>query len=60
VKKNRSAATMLFIVGAGRPASRCSTWNRRTSSAVAVSGGRRRKVAKRPTSRMSPTADLDP
>ena len=41
VKKNRSADTMLFIAGAGTPASRCSTWNRRTSSAVAVSGSDR-------------------
>jgi hypothetical protein len=31
VKKNRRAATMLFMVGAGMPASRCSIWNRRTS-----------------------------
>jgi hypothetical protein len=31
---------------------RCSIWNRRTSSAVAVSGERPRNVAKRPTSRM--------
>jgi hypothetical protein len=52
VKKNRNAETMLFIVGVGTPASRCSIWNRRTSSAVAVSGERRRNVAKRPTSRM--------
>jgi len=27
VKKNRNAATWLFIAGAGIPASRCSTWN---------------------------------
>jgi hypothetical protein len=40
VKKNRSAETMLFIVGTGTPASRCSTWKRRRSSAVAVSGER--------------------
>jgi hypothetical protein len=52
VKKNRNAETMLLIVGVGTPASRCSIWNRRTSSAVAVSGERRRNVAKRPTSRM--------
>ena len=37
VKKNRNAETMLFIVGVGStPASRCSIWNRRTSSAVAA------------------------
>jgi hypothetical protein len=52
VKKNRSAATMLFMVGTGIAPSRCSIWKRRKSSAVAVSGGRPRKVAKRPTSRM--------
>jgi hypothetical protein len=52
VKKNRSAETMLFIVGTGTPASHCSTWKRRRSSAVAVSGGRPTNVAKRPTSRM--------
>src|SRR5215218_8001287 len=46
------SVTMLFTVGAGTPASRCSTWNRRRSPAVAVSGGRPRNVAKRPTSRM--------
>jgi hypothetical protein len=49
---NRNAETMLFMVGVGTPRSRCSIWNRRMSSAVAVSGERRRKVAKRPTSRM--------
>jgi hypothetical protein len=52
VKKNRSAETMLFIVGTGTPASRCSIWKRRRSSAVAVSGERPTNVAKRPTSRM--------
>jgi hypothetical protein len=52
VKKNRNADTMLFMVGVGTPASRCSIWKRRPSSAVAVSGERRRNVAKRPTSRL--------
>ena len=52
VKKNRNAETMLFMVGVGTPASRCSIWKRRTSSGVAVSGERPRNVAKRPTSRM--------
>jgi hypothetical protein len=33
---------MLFTVGVGMPVSRCSIWNRRTSSAVAVSGERPR------------------
>lgn len=46
-----SAATMLFIVGAGTPASCCSIWNRRTSSVLAVWGERPSQVAKRPTSR---------
>ena len=40
VKKNRSAATMLFIVGTGTPASCCSIWNRRRSFAIAVCGDR--------------------
>jgi hypothetical protein len=53
VKKNRNAETMLFMVGVGTPALHCSIWNRRTSSAVAVSGERRRNVANRPMSRMS-------
>ena len=52
MKKNRSADTMAFMVGTGTPRSHCSTWKRRTSSAVAVSGERPRNVANRPTSRM--------
>jgi hypothetical protein len=51
VKKNRNAETMLFMVGVDTPASRCSIWNWRASSGVAVSGERPRNVAKRPTSR---------
>jgi hypothetical protein len=53
VKKKRNAGTTLFMVGVGPPASRCSIWNRRTSSAVAVSGERPKNLAKRPTSRSS-------
>jgi hypothetical protein len=34
----RSADTMLFMVGTGTPVSRCSIWNWRRSSALAVSG----------------------
>lgn len=51
VKKKRSADTMLFIVGTGTPSACCSIWNRRRSSAVAVSGERPRNVARRPMSR---------
>ena len=51
VKKNLSALTMLFIVGAGTPASCCSNWNCRTSSALAVWGERPSQVANRETSR---------
>ncbi|WP_214476119.1 hypothetical protein [Mesorhizobium sp. dw_380] len=51
VKKKRSADTMLFIVGTGTPSSCCSIWNRHRSSVVAVSGERRRNVARRPSSR---------
>lgn len=40
VKKNRSADTMVFMVGSGTPASCCSIWNRRRSSVVAVWGER--------------------
>jgi hypothetical protein len=43
VKKNRNADTMLFIVGAGTPSSRCSIWKRRPSSISAVSGERPRR-----------------
>ena len=51
LKKKRSADTMLFIVGTGTPSFCCSIWNRRRSSAVAVSGDRPRNVARRPISR---------
>jgi hypothetical protein len=30
VKKKRNAETMLFMVGVGTPASRCSIWKQRT------------------------------
>src|SRR3546814_13268369 len=46
VKKNRSAPTMLFIVGAGTPACCCSIWNCRTSSALAVWRSEERRVGK--------------
>jgi hypothetical protein len=51
MKRKRSADTMLFIVGTGTPSSCCSIWNRRRSSAVAVSGECPRNVARRPMSR---------
>lgn len=40
------------MVGTGTPASLWVSWNWRTSSVVALSDGRRRKLAKRPSSRM--------
>src|SRR5260370_26341237 len=39
---------MLFIVGTGTPAPRCSTWKRCRSSAVAVSGERPTKRGEAP------------
>ena len=48
VKKNCGAATMLLVVGAVVPASLSSTWERRTSWAVAVSGGRAQEGGKAP------------
>jgi hypothetical protein len=45
-------ATHLLEQDVDTPRSRCSTLKRRTFSAVAVSGGRTKKVANRPTSRM--------
>ena len=44
VKKNRSAAAVLFIVGGCTPCSRWWSWNRRRSSPSAVSGDRPRKL----------------
>ena len=44
VKKNRNAATALFIEGGRTPVSAWCSWKRRRSSAVAVSGERPRKA----------------
>jgi hypothetical protein len=51
-KKKRSAEAEPFSVGGCTPLSVRCTWNRRTSSAVAISGERPRNLAKASTWRI--------
>ncbi len=46
LRKKRRAETCVFIFGGFEPCLVSCTWNRRRSSAVAVSGERPRKMAK--------------